>query len=384
LDQPAQPAHHRAFSLDAEQESIALASAAGVLQDVIFFGPQTTDYSQGLGATGLPAYYELPTPGLLNGTSDPAYANALALLHGLRLTEIMFNALGGSDYEFLELRNVGAVALELGGVKLIKGVDFTFPAMTLAAGRNVVLVANLAKFRARYGNAPNVGGVYTGKLDNGGESIEIQLPAPFDANVLSFSYNNVWQPATDGAGKSLVVANPLTAAVQWGDKDTWLASISSCGDPDGLLVFAPDHFQDWSTYYNVLGGASDADQDSLAATLEFALGLNPNSGIGLDGVDSLPAAGVAANGHLELRLSLPDNLLAPQLHGLPEVTYVVEASDELGTWTAIATKTSTTPWSGPAVVSVGASAGGRVPINVEDSSTGGAPRFLRLRVIWAP
>ncbi|MDB6152363.1 MAG: hypothetical protein JWL90_816 [Chthoniobacteraceae bacterium] len=370
---------HLAFSLDPEQEIIALADSKGIQLDILLFGPQTTDYSQGRDAAGLPTYYELPTAGLANGTGDPAYANALALLHGLRITEIMFNPVGGNDFEFIELRNVGAVAFNLNGVKLVNGISFTFPLLTLSPGKNVVLVSNLAQFRSRYGNDPAVAGVYSGKLDNSGEGISLQLPPPFDANILTFTYSDSWQLSTDGYGKSLVVFNPLAPANQWADSDTWAASASVGGDPDGYTIASPDSFGAWMAYYNIAGTTSDGDLDGIPAVIEYALGLDPTNATDADGPSALPFTSLDATRHLVLHFSIPSNAFASQLHGFSDTVYTVQASTTLGNWTTIATKSVNTPWTGTATVTLGSVINNRVPVHVQDAGVA-APRYLRLQV----
>ena len=379
---PSLGATHLNFSLDAQQEEIALFTATGTQLDIVHFTPQTTDYSQGRDASGNYVYYELPTAGLVNGTTDPAYANALALIRGLRITEIMFNALGGSEYDYVELRNVGAGALQIGGVKFVSGIDFTFPAMALAAGQNVLVVKNLAKFRNRYGNGPLVAGTYLGQLDNGGEKLALQLPPPFDANVLTFAYSDAWQPSTDGSGRSLVVGNPLLAANHWGDKEIWAASTTKGGDPNGASVPPLGLYADWSATYGVSGPTFDGDKDGIAALVEFGLGMNPASGTGGDGAAGVPVLTMNA-GHVQLRFLAPTSTAATQLHGMPELTYTVLASSDLTTWSTIAAKKFETAWSGAATVTVGAASGGFTPVTVEDAAIG-APRFLRLLVTWTP
>lgn len=336
----------------------------------------------GRDGTGALIFYELPTRGFVNGTADPAYANALALIRGLRITEIMYNGLGGSDYDYVELRNVGATTVQLGGVKFVSGIDFTFPALQLAAGQNVIVVKNLTKFRNRYGTGPRVAGTYTGQLDNGGEKLSLQLPPPFDANVLTFSYSDEWQPGTDGSGKSLIVANPLLKAGLWNDKDTWAASATNGGDPNGAAVSLLGLYADWSATYGALTATADGDYDGVGAVVEFGLGMNPTSPVGGDGAAGLPGAAMNA-GHVQLVFLVPENASATQLHGMPELTYSVLASSDLVTWSTIATKTFPTAWSGSATVSVGAATGGFTPVTVEDQLTG-PQRFLRLLVTWAP
>lgn len=375
---------HLAFSLDAEQDQIALFNGTTLLDQVFFF-PQTTDYSMGRDNSSPTGYtfYELPTAGLANGTGDPAYANALALLRGLRITEIMFNPIGGVDYQFIELRNVGATPLQLGGVRLVQGIAFAFPPMTLAPGQNVVLVADLAKFQSRYGTGVNVGGAFTGRLDSSGETVALQLPSPFDANILTFNYSDRWQPSANGLGKSLVIGNPLARASLWGDSGTWVASASNGGDPDGVTIAAPDHFPAWLTYYGLTDAQSDTDRDGISALLEYALGMNPTRSADLDGAARLPRAAVAADGHLELQFELLENLGAAQLHGPIDLIYTVEASNDLTTWAVIATKNFSAGWSAPATVTLGNSVGGFVPVTVLDTA-GTDRRFLRLRASLVP
>ncbi|MES2568519.1 MAG: lamin tail domain-containing protein, partial [Verrucomicrobiota bacterium] len=344
------------------------------------FGPQTTDYSQGHDASGAPVYYELPTAGLANGTGDPAYANALALLRGLRITEIMYNPAEGNDFEFIELRNVGPAAFNLNGVRFVNGITFTFSSLVLNPGQNVVLVANLARFRSRYGNGPNVAGVYSGRLDNSGEEIGLQLPPPFDARILSFDYSNAWQPGSNGAGKSLVILDPLVRASQWGESVAWLASPSVGGDPDGFTIATPDSFGAWTTFYNVAGSNLDTDRDGIPAAMEYALGLNPTAAADADGPASLPTPELDATGHLVLNFAIPANAMAAQLHGFSDTVYSVQASNTLGSWTTIATKTFNTAWSGTANVTVGPAVGNWVPVSVRDASVLSA-RYLRLQVI---
>ena len=373
---------HLSFSLDAQQENIALLSATGAQLDLIVFYPQTTDRSMGRDASGNYVFYELPTRGFLNGTGDPAYANALAILRGLRITEIMYNAIGGSDFDYIELRNVGATPLALGGVSFVQGVAFIFPAMTLNAGEYVLVVKHLAKFRSRYGNGPVVAGVYTGQLDNGGETIGLQLPPPFDANALTFNYRDTWYLPTDGFGPSLVVPNALVKANVWGDRDTWAASVENGGNPAGTTA-RTDTYSGFSALNAVPSVLDDLDRDSIGALLEFSLGQDITNPNGYFGVAGLPVPGRAGDGRATLSFFIPQNASGVQGLGFSDVTYVVQAADLLGTWTTIATKTFSAAWSGTATV--GAPSGGNVPVTITDLALPGLPpRFLRLQVNWTP
>ena len=67
------------------------------------------------------------------------------------------------DEVFDILREQGAEILDIGGVRLVNGVEYTFPAMTLGANQYVVVAADPNAFAARYGSGINVVGPAKGK-----------------------------------------------------------------------------------------------------------------------------------------------------------------------------------------------------------------------------
>ena len=324
-------------------------------------------------------YFELPTAGLANGTTAPGYDNALALLRGLRVTEIMYNAFGGNDYEYIELKNVGLVPLQLAGVKFVEGIDFTFDSLTMNSGDSVVVAANPDVFRTRYGSKPRVLGPYGGKLDNSGETLAIQLPPPFDANILTFGFKDSWQVTSDGLGKSLVVTNSSLSAGLWGDKDTWTYSASPFGDPDAVTIAPPDHFVPWLAHFGLSSADADFDTDGLKAIQEYGLGSNPTGGQAGNGALVAPSIEITPEGALKLRFEAPHNPAVVQAHGPADLTYIVEASSDLVTWTMIAMKTPASSWSGSATAEVGMADGGLVPVTIVQPTPLGQIRFLRLR-----
>jgi hypothetical protein len=163
-------------------------------------------------------------------TDDFPYANALALLDGLRITEMMYHASAGSSYDYIELQNVGETPLNLTGVRLSDGVDFTFGQMLLEPGRYIVLVKNLTAFRSTYGTGINVAGEYSGNLSNGGERIILSLPLPLDVAILRFEYADTWYPATDGDGSSLAINDPLTHPASLSQSESWRPATPSPGE----------------------------------------------------------------------------------------------------------------------------------------------------------
>ena len=111
-------------------------------------------------------------------------------------------------------------------------IDFRFSSTrTLAPGEFLVLVKDAATFESRYPGTP-IGGVYGGKLANGGE--EIRLRDVEGATIISVAYDDdgFWPIGPDGFGYSLVIVaedrDPDVAA-------SWRASArvhGSPGEPD--------------------------------------------------------------------------------------------------------------------------------------------------------
>ena len=94
----------------------------------------------------------------------------------------------------------------------------------LAAGEHAVVVSNEAAFEERYGAGINVIGEYSDQLSNDGE--QILLRDAVGENILKFTYDDRWYPATDGDGYALVI---LDDTADW---STWdLATSWGIGEP---------------------------------------------------------------------------------------------------------------------------------------------------------
>ena len=153
----------------------------------------------------------------------------------LIVTEIMydppaFGAVSGDEVEFLELKNTGVSTLDLGGLSFTAGIAFTFTNGTrLEPGRFFVLGRNLPQLHAKYPGLV-VGGVYTGKLNNSGETLT--LSHPLGSKVLSLTYNNVapWPITPHGFGFSLVSRQP-NANPDPDNGTNWRASSGVGGSP---------------------------------------------------------------------------------------------------------------------------------------------------------
>jgi hypothetical protein len=153
----------------------------------------------------------------------------------LLVTEIMYNppdigATTGDNFEFLELKNTGANALDLSGVSFTGGISFTFTNGTsLAPGQFLVLGLNASTLASKYPGLV-VRGIYAGKLNNGGE--QLTLTHALGGRILSFDYKNSgrWPITPDGWGFSLVPRN-ANANPDHGSPSNWRASANPGGSP---------------------------------------------------------------------------------------------------------------------------------------------------------
>ncbi len=197
------------------------------------------NYKGALSARGESVVLNDNTGRLIASTNYPG-APSLAQQY-LRVTEIMFHpaapppgiSTNADEFEFIELKNTGPVNLNLVGVRLTSGVEFTFTSASfvtnLAPGESVAVVRNFNAFISRYGGGLRVAGTFTGQLDNAGENIRLEDAA--GEKILDFDYNGSWYPITDGFGFSLAIVNELAAWDTWGLKSSWRPSGEFQGTP---------------------------------------------------------------------------------------------------------------------------------------------------------
>lgn len=135
----------------------------------------------------------------------------LSLLRGsLVINEIMYHPQArpnviDSDYEFLEIKNIGTRTTDLSGLFFSSGIKFIFPkGSTLAPGQLFLIGRNKLALESVYPGL-KVNGVFEGKLANQGETLT--LSAGYGAPVLTLDYgdNEPWPVQADGDGYSLVL-----------------------------------------------------------------------------------------------------------------------------------------------------------------------------------
>ncbi|MCA9262771.1 MAG: lamin tail domain-containing protein, partial [Planctomycetales bacterium] len=149
--------------------------------------------------------------------------NARALFDDLRITEINYHPTANAPLEYVAVQNTGSQVLELNGVQLAGGIDFTFSTLMLDPGETVYVVENINAFQAEYGIAAAVAGQYSGRLDNDGDSLALNLPSPHEISGLRFSFNDWWVPASDGVGDALGIVSTSQPAASWDDRTSWQA-----------------------------------------------------------------------------------------------------------------------------------------------------------------
>ena len=137
------------------------------------------------------------------------------------------------DYEFVELFNVGAKAVDLTGVLFDDGISFVFPDNTLlASGARIVLVRDLDAFTARYGSlSPGViAGQYTGRLSNDGERLALSKNGTGVLHEVTYNDQLPWPTDADGIGYPLFLVDP-TSSPNHQLENSWSAHAVLGGTP---------------------------------------------------------------------------------------------------------------------------------------------------------
>lgn len=171
---------------------------------------------------------------VLNGSTWSAMTSATFTsaqdFSTLKVTELMYNPPDGQEFEFLELKNTGSVALDLSGATFTSAISYTFPAdSVMNAGQFIVLAADAPSLAAKYPGVTAYG-QYSGHFSNSGDTLTLTYPT--GATILSFTYGVAppWPPTAAGFGFSLVPAD-ASAPADYGNATYWRASTNAGGSP---------------------------------------------------------------------------------------------------------------------------------------------------------
>jgi hypothetical protein len=190
-----------------------------------------------------------------------------------------------SDFEYIEVKNVGIVPLDLSDVRFTKGIDFDFVTgaiTTLEGGGFALVVRNQAAFELRYGAGLPIAGEYMpDNLSNGGENVKLSFGA--GVAIQEFHYLDVapWPSSPDGFGFSLVLLDP-DSSPDHARPENWQASGTLGGSPgaDEARItlaewkagqFTPAELADPL----ISGDLADAEGDGLSTLLEYGLVSDP-------------------------------------------------------------------------------------------------------------
>lgn len=170
-------------------------------------------------------------------------------------------------------------------------------------------------------------------------------------------------------------------------KDSSGSSGSDAGWVDQLVWTSTGGYNSWlGGYFNsteianplITGPNADPDQDGAPNLIEYALGRDPKNGSPADrALGSLVPSVVNVGGanRIKLDFTLPDQVPS-------DVIYQLQISDNLVSWTDIATQANAGGWTGNATVSNGTVSSGRRPVAITDSGTAPATgkRMARLKI----
>ncbi len=235
---PDDPGARELFALSEDGEAVYLHSGGG---------GSLTGYVEeedfGASETGVAFGRYKKSTGTFNfvamSVNTPGAANALPKVGPVVINEIMYNPPEG-DAEYVELYNISGAALQLEDWDDVKGqfvpwrledrggIEFYFPPGTaIPADGYVLVVKDLELFNSEYPDVPGNVQVFEwveGKLDNGGEKVELGRPGDEDPVTGKRPYIRVdrvnysdgshpegsdpWPAGPDGNGPSLSRINP--------------------------------------------------------------------------------------------------------------------------------------------------------------------------------
>ena len=297
---------HVDFKLAYEHGQIGLFDAEQVQIDLVSYGWQQENKSQGRYPNGDPLYYFFDTPSPNVDNPDP---NAPPAVSSLRIVELHYHpadypgVADDGDLEFIEILNAGSLTVSLEGVQITQfsTTPYVFASgLSLAAGERIVVARSPGVFQSVYGTGVNLApdGYADANLSNSGE--RIALVSATGETIQDFTYgdsNDVgWPDTPDGDGPSLEYAGPLdagenpadgTPADPFDDLANWRASLVYGGSPgtdgavpplvgdyDGSGTVDDDDYARWKADYGttvVAGTGSDGNGDGHVDAADYTV-----------------------------------------------------------------------------------------------------------------
>lgn len=157
---------------------------------------------------------------------------AIPLSEAIVITEIMYNPPGTDEalYEWIELYNDLVEPLDIGGWHFSAGITYTFPEGTIMQGKfYLVVCSDVQAVQVLYGISKTIlKGPFEGRLDNGGERIELADGMGAVMAHVTYSDREPWPAGADGTGHSLALINP---DIENDESENWALSPQKWGSP---------------------------------------------------------------------------------------------------------------------------------------------------------
>ena len=160
----------------------------------------------------------------------PETASPLEMLAGAALP--LPREFSADEFQFIEILNHGATAINLSGCRLAGGISFTFGNVPLSPGGRTVVAENATAFSVRYGPGIVPAGTWLGTLARSGETISLLDSMGAAITSVIYSDESPWPSRADGDGSSLELIDPSGlngAAFNWRSSFTFHGSPGIAG-----------------------------------------------------------------------------------------------------------------------------------------------------------
>ena len=134
-----------------------------------------------------------------------------------------------NDTEWLELRSLMGVDVDISGWAIDRGVDFTFPEGTVVPGRGFLIIASDPANASLAGKSAM--GPFAGQLSNSGEELRLVNNNGRIMDRISYGDDNDWPVGADGTGATLTKRFEGSAQ---GNPSSWVASPALGGTPGAV------------------------------------------------------------------------------------------------------------------------------------------------------